>query len=62
MDLLVTGFSSPNEGLIVPDPTCLFARDPGSFRPARPPLVHSQVVLVERSRTNSLSMQRLVRW
>jgi hypothetical protein len=27
----------------VPDPACLFARDPGSFRPARPSLVHSQV-------------------
>lgn len=45
LNFLVTGFSSPNEGLIVPDPACLFARDPGSFRPARPSLVHSQVVL-----------------
>lgn len=43
LNFLVTGFSSPNEGLIVPDPACLFARDPGSFRPARPSLVHSQV-------------------
>jgi hypothetical protein len=45
LNFLVTGFSSPNEGLVVPDPACLFARDPGSFRPARPSLVHSQVVL-----------------
>ncbi|WP_264012998.1 ATP-binding protein [[Mycobacterium] manitobense] len=43
LNFLVTGFSSPNEGLIIPDPACLFARDPGSFRPARPSLVHSQV-------------------
>lgn len=45
LNFLVTGFSSPNEGLVVPDPACLFARDPGSFRPARPSLVHSQVLL-----------------
>ncbi|WP_036418387.1 hypothetical protein [Mycobacterium sp. 155] len=45
LNFLVTGFSSPNEGLIIPDPACLFARDPGSFRPARPSLVHSQVQL-----------------
>lgn len=45
LNFLVTGFSSPNEGLIVPDPACLFARDPGSFRPARPSLVHSQVAI-----------------
>lgn len=45
LNFLVTGFSSPNEGLIVPDPACLFARDPGSFRPARPSLVHGQIQL-----------------
>jgi len=45
LNFLVTGFSSPNEGLIVPDPACLFSRDPGSFRPARPSLVHSLVGL-----------------
>lgn len=45
LNFLVTGFSSPNEGLIVPDPACLFARDPGSFRPARPSLVHGQIPL-----------------
>ncbi|MBA8964952.1 hypothetical protein JOJ86_006230 [Rhodococcus percolatus] len=45
LNFLVTGFSSPNEGLIVPDPACLFARDPGSFRPASPSLVHGQVHL-----------------
>lgn len=43
LNYLVTGFASPNEGLIVPDPACLFARDPGAFRPARPSLVHSLV-------------------
>jgi hypothetical protein len=45
LNFLVTGFSSPDEGLIVPDPACLFSRDPGSFRPARPSLVHSQIGL-----------------
>jgi len=45
LNYLVTGFSSPNEGLIVPDPACLFSRDPGSFRPASPSLVHSQITL-----------------
>jgi hypothetical protein len=45
LNFLVTGFSSPDEGLVVPDPACLFARDPGSFRPARPSLVHSQIGL-----------------
>lgn len=43
LNFLVTGFASPNEGLIVPDPACLFARDPGAFRPARPSLVHNLV-------------------
>lgn len=43
LNFLVTGFASPHEGLVVPDPACLFARDPGAFRPARPSLVHSQV-------------------
>lgn len=43
LNFLVTGFASPYEGLVVPDPACLFARDPGAFRPARPSLVHSQV-------------------
>jgi hypothetical protein len=47
LNFLVTGFSSPDEGLIVPDPAFLFSRDPGSFRPARPTLVHS---LVDRER------------
>jgi hypothetical protein len=47
LNFLVTGFSSPDEGLIVPDPAFLFSRDPGSFRPARPSLVHS---LVDRER------------
>lgn len=45
LNFLVTGFASPNEGLVVPDPACLFARDPGAFRPARPSLVHSLVPL-----------------
>jgi hypothetical protein len=51
LNFLVTGFASPHEGLIVPDPACLFARDPGAFRPARPSLVHSQVP-VERLSLN----------
>ncbi|MCV7440812.1 ATP-binding protein [Mycobacterium paraense] len=43
LNFLVTGFASPDEGLIIPDPACLFARDPGSFRPASPSLVHGLV-------------------
>jgi hypothetical protein len=45
LNFLVCGFPSPNEGLIVPDQACLFARDPGSFRPARPSLVQTQIPL-----------------
>jgi len=45
LNFLVCGFSSPAEGLVVPDQACLFARDPGSFRPARPSLVHGQIPL-----------------
>lgn len=47
LNFLVTGFASSSEGLIVPDPACLFARDPGAFRPACPSLVHS-LVLIDR--------------
>lgn len=47
LNFLVTGFASSSEGLIVPEPACLFARDPGAFRPARPSLVHS-LVLIDR--------------
>jgi hypothetical protein len=45
LNFLVTGFSSPNEGLVVPDPACLFARNPGSYRPASPSLVHGRIGL-----------------
>jgi hypothetical protein len=45
LNFLVCGFSSATEGLVVPDQACLFARDPGSFRPARPSLVHGQIAL-----------------
>jgi len=47
LNFLVTGFANSSEGLIIPDPACLFARDPGAFRPARPSLVHS-LVLIDR--------------
>lgn len=43
LNFLVTGFASPAEGLIVPDPACLFSRDPGAFRPPNPSLVHNLV-------------------
>ena len=43
LNFLVTGFPSGDEGMIVPDPACLFSRDPGAFRPAAPSLVHSLV-------------------
>lgn len=47
LNFLVTGFASADEGLIIPDSACLFARDPGSFRPASPSLVHG-IIPVER--------------
>lgn len=43
LNFLVTGFQSADEGMIVPDPACLFSRDPGAFRPAAPSLVHSLI-------------------
>lgn len=43
LNFLVTGFQSADEGMVVPDPACLFSRDPGSFRPAAPSLVHSLI-------------------
>lgn len=43
LNFLVTGFPSADEGMIVPDPACLFSRDPGAFRPAAPSLVHSLI-------------------
>lgn len=51
LNFLVCGFSSAAEGLLVPDQACLFARDPGSFRPARPSLVYGQVTADELSLT-----------
>lgn len=45
LNFLVTGFSSATEGLLIPDASCLFARNPGSFRPAAPSFIHSQVAL-----------------
>lgn len=45
LNFLVTGFPSADEGMIVPDPACLFSRDPGAFRSAAPSLVHSLVAL-----------------
>jgi hypothetical protein len=51
LNFLVTGFASPAQGLIVPDPACLFSRDPGAFRPPNPSLVHNLV------RTDRLSIE-----
>jgi hypothetical protein len=45
LNMLVTGFPAVGEGLIVPDSSSLFSRDPGAFRPAKPSVVHSQVPL-----------------
>jgi len=45
LNYLATGFSATTEGLIVPEPSSLFARDPGSFRRADPAFVHTQVPL-----------------
>jgi hypothetical protein len=49
LNFLVTGFPSSDEGMIVPDPACLFSRDPGAFRPASPSLVHSLVDIARLS-------------
>jgi hypothetical protein len=49
LNFLVCGFSSSTEGLVVPEQACLFARNPGAFRPARPSLVHAQLPLGELS-------------
>lgn len=43
LNYLVTGHADSSEGLIVPEPASLFARNPGAFRPARPAFVHSKV-------------------
>ena len=43
LNFLVTGFADASEGLIIPEPASLFARNPGSFRPARPAFVHAKV-------------------
>ena len=43
LNFLVTGFADASNGLIVPEPASLFARNPGSFRTARPAFVHAKV-------------------
>jgi hypothetical protein len=49
LNFLVTGYASADEGLVIPDPSCLFSRDPGSFRPAQPSLVHSLIEIEQLS-------------
>lgn len=43
LNFLVTGFADASEGLIIPEPASLFARNPGSFRAARPAFIHAKV-------------------
>lgn len=43
LNYLVTGSADASEGLVVPEPASLFARNPGSFRRARPCYVHAKV-------------------
>ena len=43
LNFLVTGHADASEGLVVPEPASLFARNPGSFRRARPAFVHTKV-------------------
>lgn len=43
LNFLVTGFADASEGLVIPEPASLFARNPGSFRLARPAFVHAKV-------------------
>lgn len=45
LNFLVTGKATSGDGLIVPDPASLFARNPGAFRPALPVFVAKQVPL-----------------
>lgn len=45
LNFLVSGFPSATEGLLVPDTASLFARNPGSYRPAMPSLVHATIPL-----------------
>jgi hypothetical protein len=49
LNFLVTGSSSSSDGLIVPDPASLFARNPGAFRPALPAFVNARVPLAQLS-------------
>jgi len=43
LNFLVAGYCDAAEGLIVPEPASLFARNPGSFRNARPAFVHTTI-------------------
>lgn len=43
LNFLVTGFADASEGLVIPEPASLFARNPGSFRMARPAFVHAKI-------------------
>lgn len=45
LNFLVTGKATSANGLIVPDPASLFARNPGAFRPALPAFVAKRVQL-----------------
>lgn len=43
LNFLVAGFADASEGLMIPEPASLFARNPGSFRAARPAFIHAKV-------------------
>lgn len=49
LNVLVTGYNQVSDGLIVPDGACLFSRDPGSFVPPEPCIIHSQIDLTRLS-------------
>ena len=51
LNFLVTGKATSADGLIVPDPASLFARNPGAFRSALPAFVAKQVPLDRLSLT-----------
>ena len=45
LNFLVAGYCDAADGLIVPEPASLFARNPGSFVSARPTFVHATIDL-----------------
>ncbi len=43
LNVLISGFNNTSEGLIIPESSTLFARDPGAFVPPEATLIHSYI-------------------